>query len=75
MVCDLFIESHIIVGKIGILLEQASLGHAPSEIGAAYLIAVGTERPFQTTVVETLKALSQRLFARTEERGDAGPPD
>ena len=45
---------------------------APSEIGAAYLIAVRTERPFQTTVVETLKALSQRISRepKTEERPD-----
>jgi predicted kinase len=34
---------------------------APSEVGAAYLVAVNTERPFQTTVMETLKTLSQRI--------------
>jgi hypothetical protein len=50
-------------------------GLIPSEIGAAYLIAVGTERPFQTTVVETFEGIKPAPFARTEVRGDAGPPD
>ena len=32
----------------------------PAEIGKRHLIAVHTERPLETTVVETLKALAQR---------------
>lgn len=34
---------------------------APSEIGAGYLVAVDTERPIQTMVEETLKALTQGI--------------
>ena len=42
---------------------------APSEIGADCLVAVDTERPIQTTVLETLKALTQRILhePRNEE--------
>ena len=38
----------------------------PAEIEKRHLIAVQTDRPLETTVVETLKALAHRT-PRTEE--------
>jgi aminoglycoside phosphotransferase family enzyme/predicted kinase len=44
---------------------------APSEVEAAYLVAVDTERPIQTMVAGTLRALAQRNLcgANNEESG------
>jgi uncharacterized protein len=41
---------------------------APLEIGAGYLVAVDTERPFQTTAVETLKALTQGISREAKNK-------